>query len=70
MTPGCMVCVAVFFDGADRPRIGYSSISGSYMGLWIARNISFFSKEGLGDKMILIPSGSHLAQVVTPGRLT
>jgi len=54
---------------AERIRIGYSSISGSYMGLWIAHDAGFFAKEGLDDQMILIPSGSQLAQVATAGEV-
>jgi ABC-type nitrate/sulfonate/bicarbonate transport system substrate-binding protein len=55
--------------GADRIRIGYSSISGSYLGLWVAHDAGFFAKEGLEDQIILIPSGSQLAQVVTAGEI-
>jgi len=54
---------------ADRIRIGYSSISGSYLGLWVAHDAGFFAKEGLEDQIILIPSGSQLAQVVTAGEI-
>jgi ABC-type nitrate/sulfonate/bicarbonate transport system substrate-binding protein len=54
---------------ADRIRIGYSSISGSYLGLWVARDAGLFAKEGLDDQMILIPSGSQLAQVVIAGEV-
>jgi ABC-type nitrate/sulfonate/bicarbonate transport system substrate-binding protein len=64
--------VLLFFStvtAADRIRIGYSSISGSYLGLWVAHDAGFFSKEGLDDQMILIPSGSQLAQVVTAGEV-
>ena len=55
--------------GADRIRIGYSSISGSYLGLWVAHDAGYFAKEGLEDQMILIPSGSQLAQVSTAGEV-
>ena len=54
---------------ADRIRIGYSSISGSYLGLWVAHDAGFFTQEALDDQMILIPSGSQLAQVVTAGEV-
>jgi ABC-type nitrate/sulfonate/bicarbonate transport system substrate-binding protein len=54
---------------AERIRIGYSSISGSYIGLWIAHDAGFFAKEGLEDQIILIPSGSQLAQVVVAGEV-
>jgi ABC-type nitrate/sulfonate/bicarbonate transport system substrate-binding protein len=56
-------------SGADRIRIGYSSISGSYLGIWIAHDAGYFAKEGLEDQIILIPSGSQLAQVVTAGEV-
>lgn len=55
--------------GADRIRIAYSSISGSYLGLWVAHDAGYFAKEGLEDQMILIPSGSQLAQVATAGEV-
>ncbi len=64
--------VLLFFSAAtaaDHIRIGYSSISGSYLGLWVAHDAGFFSREGLDDQMILIPSGSQLAQVVTAGEV-
>jgi len=54
---------------AERIRIGYSSISGSYIGLWVAHDAGFFAKEGLDDQIILIPSGSQLAQVVVAGEV-
>lgn len=54
---------------AERIRIGYSSISGSYMGLWVAHDAGLFTKEGLEDQMILIPSGSQLAQVAVAGEI-
>ncbi|MGE5306095.1 MAG: ABC transporter substrate-binding protein [Alphaproteobacteria bacterium] len=54
---------------ADRMRIGYSSISGSYLGIWVAHDAGYFAKEKLDDQIILIPSGSQLAQVVTAGEV-
>jgi ABC-type nitrate/sulfonate/bicarbonate transport system substrate-binding protein len=64
--------ILLFFSSAiaaDPIRIGYSSISGSYLGLWVAHDAGFFANEGLDDQMILIPSGSQLAQVVTAGEV-
>jgi NitT/TauT family transport system substrate-binding protein len=54
---------------AERIRIGYSSISGSYIALWVAHDAGLFAKEGLEDQLILIPSGSQLAQVVVAGEV-
>ena len=54
---------------AERMRIGYSSISGSYLGIWVAHDAGYFAKEKLDDQIILIPSGSQLAQVVTAGEV-
>lgn len=54
---------------AERIRIGYSSISGSYLGLWVAHDAGLFAREGLDDQMILIPSGSQLAQVAIAGEI-
>ena len=55
--------------GAERIRIGYSSISGSYIGIWVAHDAGLFAREGLEDQIILIPSGSELAQVVVAGEV-
>jgi len=54
---------------ADRIRIGYSSISGSYIGIWVAHDAGLFAREGLEDQIILIPSGSQLAQVTVAGEV-
>jgi len=52
---------------ADRMRIAYSSISGAYLGIWVAHDAGLFAKEGLDDQMILIPSATQLAQVTVAG---
>ena len=54
---------------AERVHIGYSSISGAYIGIWVAHDAGIFQKEGLEDQIILIPSGSQLAQVVVAGEV-
>ena len=56
-------------EAADRIRIGYSSISGAYIGLCVAHDGGYFAKEGLEDQMILIPSGTQLAQVTVAGEI-
>src|SRR5215470_16996595 len=48
-------------------RIAYSSISGAYVGIWVAHDAGFFAKEGLEDQIILIPSATQLAQVTVAG---
>lgn len=58
-----------FLMAAERIRIGYSSISGSYIGIWVAHDAGLFAKEGLEDQIILIPSGSQLAQVTVAGEV-
>ncbi len=58
-----------FSWSAERIRIGYSSISGSYIGIWVAHDAGLFAKEGLEDQIILIPSGSQLAQVTVAGEV-
>jgi NitT/TauT family transport system substrate-binding protein len=50
-------------------RIGYSSISGAYVGIWVAHDAGFFAKEGLDGQMILIPNGTQLAQVTVAGEV-
>ena len=52
---------------ADRMRIAYSSISGAYVGIWVAHDAGLFAKEGLDSQMILIPSATQLAQVAVAG---
>ena len=64
-----VLVMASFSWAAERIRIGYSSISGSYMGLWVAHDAGLFAREGLEDQLILIPSGSQLAQVVVAGEV-
>ena len=52
---------------ADRLRIAYSSISGAYVGIWMAHDAGLFAKEGLEDQIIFIPSATQLAQVTVAG---
>ena len=66
---GLVLLLSAPLGAAERIRIGYSSISGSYLGLWVARDAGLFAREGLDDQMILIPSGSQLAQVVIAGEV-
>src|SRR5919205_1521667 len=54
---------------ADRVRIGYSSISGAYIPIWVAHDAGLFTKEGLEDQIVLIPSGTQLAQVTVAGEI-
>jgi NitT/TauT family transport system substrate-binding protein len=69
LSTALLLLMASLSWGAERVRIGYSSISGGYIGLWIARDAGLFAKEGLDDQMILIPSGSQLAQVAVAGEV-
>lgn len=69
MTVFLVLLMVSFSWGAERIRIGYSSISGSYIGLWVAHDAGLFQKEGLEDQIILIPSGSQLAQVAVAGEV-
>ncbi len=67
---GFLVLVMAFeLMAAERIRIGYSSISGSYIGIWVAHDAGLFTQEGLDDQIILIPSGSQLAQVTVAGEV-
>ena len=54
-------------SAADRLRIAYSSISGAYIGIWMAHDAGLFAKEGLEDQIIFIPSATQLAQVTVAG---
>jgi len=64
----CVLCAGEVF-AADRVRIGYSSISGAYTPIWVAHDAGYFAKEGLQDDIILIPSGTQLAQVTVAGEI-
>ncbi|HEX7229964.1 MAG TPA: ABC transporter substrate-binding protein [Candidatus Binatia bacterium] len=64
----CVLCAGQVF-AADRVRIGYSSISGAYTPIWVAHDAGYFGKEGLQDDIILIPSGTQLAQVTVAGEI-
>lgn len=52
---------------AERMRIAYSSISGTYVGIWVAHDARLFAVEGLDDQLIFIPSATQLAQVTVAG---
>ena len=52
---------------AERMRIAYSSISGAYVGIWVAHDAGLFASEGLDDQLIFIPSATQLAQVTVAG---
>jgi NitT/TauT family transport system substrate-binding protein len=54
-------------SAADRMRIAYSSISGAYVGIWMAHDAGLFAREGLDDQIIFIPSATQLAQVTVAG---
>jgi ABC-type nitrate/sulfonate/bicarbonate transport system substrate-binding protein len=60
---------ADYLGAADRVRIGYSSISGAYLPIWVAHDGGYFAKEGLEDQIVLIPSGTQLAQVTVAGEI-
>jgi len=53
--------------GGERMRIAYSSISGAYVGIWVAHEAGLFAAEGLDDQLIFIPSATQLAQVTVAG---
>jgi len=66
---GILLLSATSLHAAERIRIGYSSISGAYIPIWVAHDGGYFTKEGLEDDIILIPSGTQLAQVTVAGEI-
>src|SRR5512145_3568186 len=66
---GAFLLWANVLQAQDRVRIGYSSISGAYTPIWVAHEAGHFAKEGLQDDIILIPSGTQLAQVTVAGEI-
>jgi NitT/TauT family transport system substrate-binding protein len=69
LTAIIIVLCAASLQAAERVRIGYSSISGAYIPIWVAHDGGYFAKEGLEDDIILIPSGTQLAQVTVAGEI-
>ena len=67
LTVALIVSLVAVSSAAERVRIGYSSISGAYIGIWVAHDAGSFAKEGLDDQIIFIPSATQLAQVVIAG---
>jgi NitT/TauT family transport system substrate-binding protein len=67
MTSLLIVLSAAGASATDRMRIAYSSISGAYVGIWVAHEAGLFAKEGLDDQIIFIPSATQLAQVTVAG---
>jgi ABC-type nitrate/sulfonate/bicarbonate transport system substrate-binding protein len=63
----CILLLHSVAFAADRMRIAYSSISGAYVGIWVAHDAGLFAREGLDNQMILIPSATQLAQVTVAG---
>ena len=65
------VCSALdhYLGAADRVRIGYSSISGAYIPIWVAHDGGLFHQRGAQDQIVLIPSGTQLAQVTVAGEI-
>jgi ABC-type nitrate/sulfonate/bicarbonate transport system substrate-binding protein len=53
---------------SDRVRIGYSSISGSRIALWVANDVGFFKKNGLAAEVIVTP-GVQGTQALIAGEL-
>jgi NitT/TauT family transport system substrate-binding protein len=55
-------------NAKDMP-IGYTSTGGVFSGLFAAQEGGFFEKHGIQSKLVLIPSGSRLAQAIVAGDL-
>jgi NitT/TauT family transport system substrate-binding protein len=49
----------------ERIRIGYSSISGSRIGLWAAHEKSFFTRHGLQSEIIVLPGIVGVQSLIT-----
>src|SRR5687768_15108370 len=69
LTFAILLLAAGLTSAAERVRIGYSSISDAYTPIWVAHEAGHFAKEGLQDDIILIPSGTQLAQVTVAGEI-
>jgi len=55
-------------NAKDMP-IGYTSMGGIFTGLFVAQEGGFFDKYGIQSKLVLIPSGSRMAQAILAGDL-
>ncbi len=65
-----MVFAGISFTPAgakDTFPIGYTSVGGVFSGLFVAQEGKFFEKYDIQSKLVLVPSGSRLAQAILGG---
>ena len=56
-------------EAQQRVKIGYSSISSIFLGIWMAKEIGAYEKYGLRADLVYIGSGSVLVQAMLGGDL-
>ncbi len=59
----------VFAQGQQRVTIAYSAVSPIFAGLWMAKEIGAFQKQGLKADLVYISSGSITVQAMVGGNL-
>ena len=55
--------------GADRVRIGYSSITANRLPFWLAQEAGIFNRHGIDAELLLIPSGTTAVQALVAGEV-
>jgi NitT/TauT family transport system substrate-binding protein len=72
---GFVLAIALIFvvmgssEARDRLPIGYSSASGVFAGIWVAQEGKLFEKYDIDSHLVLIASGSLMAQAMLGGDL-
>ena len=60
---------AALGQGAPRVTVAYSAISPIFAGVWMAKEIGAFEKQGLKSDLVYISSGSITVQAMVGGNL-
>ena len=62
-----MLCLQA--HGADRVRLGYSSITANRLPLWLGQEAGIFARHGIDAELLLIPSGTTGVQALVAGEV-
>lgn len=55
--------------GADRVRVGYSSITANRLPFWLGQETGIFNRHGIDAELLLIPSGTTAVQALVAGEV-
>jgi len=54
---------------ADRVRVGYASVTGHRIPLWLAQEAGIFARNGIDAELLYIPSGATSVQALVAGEV-